>query len=137
MNKTPQKKDNRKGTATFQEATGKTEVANKKNKSFINTINIGTLFVFLITALYYLLVLNKNFLFKIQEYSLFLPDKYFFVQQMKTPGGLLSWLGTFLTQFFYYPWLGSTIFILLVLLVQLLTIKAYKIPSKYYSLTVS
>ncbi|MDD3323113.1 MAG: DUF6057 family protein [Paludibacter sp.] len=98
-------------------------------------VNYGSLVLFLLIAFYYLPIHNKNLLIKIQELSLFLPTQLFFIENMKVAGGLLTYLGTFLTQFFYYPWLGSTIFISLLLLVQFLTLKAFALPVKFYTLT--
>ena len=45
-------------------------------------------------------------LWKIQEQNLFLDTPLFFRQQMLVPGGLLSYVGSFLTQLLYYPVLG-------------------------------
>lgn len=45
-------------------------------------------------------------LWKIQEQNLFLDTPLFFRQQMLVPGGLLSYVGSFLTQLLYYPALG-------------------------------
>ena len=53
-----------------------------------------------------LLVLENDLLWKAQELNLFLNTRQFFNDQMVVPGGLLTWMGTFFTQFFYYPWLG-------------------------------
>ncbi len=53
-----------------------------------------------------LLVFEHHQLWKIQELSLFLGTPLFFQQQMAVSGGLLTWLGTFFTQFLFMPWLG-------------------------------
>lgn len=90
---------------------------------------------FVLTAYFLTAVLNNNFLKWAEEISLFIPTKLFFMQSMKTAGGLLSYIGSFLTQFYHYPFLGSTIFISLLLLVQLLTIKAFEIPKQFFPLT--
>jgi hypothetical protein len=63
-----------------------------------------------------LLFLESDFLWKVQEGNLFLETSLFFREQMVVPGGLLSWIGTFLTQFFYVPWLGTLLLCLLWLL---------------------
>jgi hypothetical protein len=57
------------------------------------------------------------------------------MQRMQIAGGLLNYGGTFLTQFFYYPFVGSTLFGLLLLLVQYLVKKAFEIPKPYLPLT--
>ena len=56
-----------------------------------------------------LLICERDFLWKAQELNLFLNTPLFFKEQMVVPGGLLTWLGTFFTQFFYIPWLGVTL----------------------------
>ena len=45
-----------------------------------------------------LLWLENDFLWKLQEQNLFLDTSLFFKERMVVPGGLLSWLGTYLTQ---------------------------------------
>ena len=58
-----------------------------------------------------LLFLEPDFLWKMQEQNLFLSTGEFFKEQMVVPGGLLTWLGTFFTQFLYHPWLGVTLLV--------------------------
>ena len=91
--------------------------------------------LFVFTAVIFTVFFNYDFLKWAEEISLFIPTKLFFLQYMKTAGGLLSYVGTFLTQFYHYPFLGITIFILLLLLIQFLTIKAFTIPKQYFPLT--
>ena len=50
-----------------------------------------------------LLVYEYHVLWKIQELNLFLDTPLYFRQQMVVPGGLLTYVGSFLTQLFYYP----------------------------------
>ena len=52
-------------------------------------------------------------LWKIQEQSLFLDTPLFFQQQMVVPGGLLTYIGCFLTQLLYYPVFGVAVLCLL------------------------
>ncbi len=60
-------------------------------------------------------------LYELQEQNLFLHTPLFFEQQMVRAGGLLTWTGAFLTQFFYYPLLGGgLLFLLWALLMWLL-----------------
>ncbi len=44
-----------------------------------------------------------------EQYQLFLWTGDYFVDEMKTAGGLAQYLGEFLVQFFIYPWLGALI----------------------------
>lgn len=56
-----------------------------------------------------LLVYEHHVLWKIQEQNLFLDTPLFFRQQMVAPGGLLTYVGSFLTQLLYYPVLGVAV----------------------------
>lgn len=60
-----------------------------------------------------LLGYEYHVLWKIQEQSLFLDTPLFFRQQMVVPGGLLTYIGSFLTQLLYYPILGVAVLCLL------------------------
>ena len=53
-----------------------------------------------------LLSYEDNYLWKVQELNLHLDTPLFFRQQMVVAGGLLTWLGTWFTEFFYHPVLG-------------------------------
>ena len=50
-----------------------------------------------------LLVYENDLLWKVQEMNLFLNTSLYFKQQMVVSGGLLTYLGTFFTQFLHYP----------------------------------
>lgn len=56
-----------------------------------------------------LLVYERHVLWKIQEQNLFLDTSIFFREQMVVPGGLLSYIGSFLTQLLFYPVLGVAV----------------------------
>ena len=62
--------------------------------------------VALIAIAIVLLVFEHHLLWKIQQQNLFLWTPLFFKEQLVVPGGLLSWIGMWFTQFLYYPWLG-------------------------------
>ncbi len=53
-----------------------------------------------------LISLETEFLLRAQELNLWLPTGVYWKTLMQYPGGGVSWLGTYLTQYFYYPWLG-------------------------------
>ena len=63
-------------------------------------------FLPLFLAAGFLLIFENHLLWKIQELNLFLFTPLFFKQQMVAPGGMLTWLGTYFTQFLFHPWLG-------------------------------
>ncbi len=76
-------------------------------------------------------VFEHEFLFRAQELSLWLPTKIYFDERMLVPGGFINYVACFLTQFFYYPLLGSLIFVGLLFVVQLLTQKAFTFPVRW------
>lgn len=81
-----------------------------------------------------LLLTESDFLWKMQEMNLFQQTSLFFKQQMVQPGGMLTYLGTYLTQFFYHPWMGVLILIVCWLIVMWLTKRTFKIPDKWGAL---
>lgn len=92
-------------------------------------LKAGLLFAVVVWGL--LNLFEQEFLFRVQELSLWLPTKVYFDERMLVPGGLMSYIACFLTQFFYYPMLGSLIYVALLLVVQWLTIKVFQIPSRH------
>ena len=71
-----------------------------------------------------LLFFESDFLWKAQELNLFQQTGLFFRQQMVVPGGMLTYVGTWLTQFFYYPWMGVLMLTGLWLLLMWMTRRA-------------
>ena len=107
-------------------------VKNKVNKErfyFFVCIVLFSIFVYGSISFYY-----KDFIVLASENSLFLPSRSFFLQNMKTAGGLLNYGGLFFTQFFHYPLIGSAILLLLLLFVVFLVIKTFELPSRHYPL---
>ena len=78
-----------------------------------------------------LLVVEKDFLWKVQEMNLFQSTPLFFNDMMLMPGGLLSYVGTFLTQFLHYPWLGVLILSACWLLLMWLVKRTFQLPGKW------
>ena len=62
--------------------------------------------VTLIAVATVLLFFESDLLWKVQQHNVFLTTSLFFQQMMAMPGGMLSYLATFFTQHFYYPWVG-------------------------------
>ena len=84
-----------------------------------------------------LLSFEADLLWKLQEGNLFLDTPIFFKEQMMVPGGLLSWAGTWLTQLFFYPWLGTLVLCACWLLLMALVKKAFALPFQWMSLAVA
>lgn len=85
----------------------------------------------LIVIAYCLVTYESDFLWKAQELNLFLNTPLFFKQQMVTSGWLLTWLGSFFTDFFYHPWVGVTLLVLWWALLMFVTARTFRIPAKW------
>lgn len=78
-----------------------------------------------------LLLFESDFLWKTQELNLFLTTPDFFSQQMVVSGGLLTYLGTFFTQFLAIPWLGVLMLCGWWYLLMWLTRRTFSIPHRW------
>lgn len=76
-------------------------------------------------------VYDGGVLFRVQELNLFLYTPLFFQQQLVVPGGFLTWLGTYFTQYFFHPWLGATMLSLWWLLLAFVIKRTFRIPAKW------
>lgn len=83
--------------------------------------------LFALFAGFLLVGMNSDYLFTVQERSLFTATETFFNEIIATPGGVVRWMGCFLTQFFYYPALGASLLILLWVLTYAVTLKAFRL----------
>jgi len=81
-----------------------------------------------------LLVYESHFLWKVQELNLFLQTSLFFKQQMVVPAGLLTYVGTWFTQFLFYPLAGVLMLCGLWLLLLFLLKKVFAVPARWASL---
>ena len=82
-----------------------------------------------------LLCLESDLLWKVQQQNLFLYSSLFLKQTMVTSGGMLSYLGTFFTQFFYHPWIGVVILCSWWWLLMWLVKRTFQIPDRWMVLT--
>jgi hypothetical protein len=74
---------------------------------------------------------ESEFLWKVQELNLFLDTPLFLKQQTVVSGWLLTWLGTWFTEFFYYPWQGVLMLCAWWLLLMFLAGRAFRVPMKW------
>lgn len=81
-----------------------------------------------------LVVFENDYLYALQDHSLFLRTPLFFEQQMEKPGGLLTWTACFLTQFFYYPILGVGILLLLWMVFMWLCQRTFRLQNTWLTL---
>jgi len=83
-----------------------------------------SILLFAIIAFLWLLIFNRYHIIGFKEESqLFRTDHFYFQGYMMYPGGLTEYLGSFFTQFYYYPWLGAAILSLSITLVYILFMK--------------
>lgn len=123
--------------STITKAT-KTETSSTQNQFVSSLLKYSqqiTILFFLAVSIYLTAVSNDFLLKYIEEFSLFSPTINYFNNCMNFAGGLLTYVGTFLTQFLFSPILGSFIFIAILFLVQYLSVIAFRIPKHYYPLS--
>ena len=82
-----------------------------------------------------LLYAESDLLWKVQQHNLFLYSSLFFKQMMVAPGGMLSYLGSFFTQFFYHPWIGVLMLCGWWLLLMWLVKRAFSISDRWIIIT--
>ena len=92
---------------------------------------LGTLIVVAAVLLYY----EADLLWKVQQRNTFLTTALYFKQQMVVPGGMLSYVGGFFTQFFYYPWMGVLFLCAWWGLLMWLIQRAFQLPERWKVLT--
>ena len=78
-----------------------------------------------------LLCFESDLLWRVQMYNLFLDTPLFFRELMVEPGGMLSYLGCYFTQFFYHPWLGVLMLCVWWLLLMWLTKRTFRIADNW------
>lgn len=78
-------------------------------------------------AMYVLVGQHSDYLYAIQDFSPWMGTSDFFNQFIGHPGGLREWLGCFLTQFFYYPWLGALMLVICWSLSAWMFVKSFKL----------
>ena len=100
-------------------------------ESLLHKLHLKVGLLFAVTIWILLNLFEHEFLFRVQELSLWLPTEIYFDERMLVPGGLMSYIACFFTQFFYYPMLGSFIYVALLLVVQWLTIRVFRIPTRH------
>ncbi len=78
-----------------------------------------------------MLIFESDQLWKLQQKNLFLSSVLFLRDQLVVPGGLLTWVGTWFTQFFYYPWVGVLMLCCWWWILMAVTKHAFRIPDRW------
>lgn len=87
--------------------------------------------VALIAIAIMMIIVEADLLWKVQQFDIFLYSSLFFKQQMVVAGGMLSYLGSFFTQFFYYPWVGVIMLCCWWMLLLWLVKRTFNIPDRW------
>ena len=103
-------------------------------KSLIKPIALWLLTLTVLAII--MLSFEADLLWKVQQHNVFLNTSLFFHQMMAMPGGMLSYLGAFFTQHFYYPWVGVILMCGWWLLLMWLTKRTFNIPDRWTVVTV-
>ncbi|MDZ7261587.1 MAG: DUF6057 family protein [candidate division KSB1 bacterium] len=90
---------------------------------------------FLLFYLYLWLWINPALYYQRQE-PVFLLDSRFFREFLSYPGGLVEYVAAFLSQFYYYPWVGALIITLIAWLICLATQRFIKSVSGVHQVQV-
>ena len=100
-------------------------------KSLKSNAYIVAWLVALLAVAVVLLLFESDQLWKIQERNLFLCSTLFLKEQLVVPGGLLTWIGMWFTQFLYYPWLGVLMLCVWWLLLMGLIKRTFRIANRW------
>lgn len=105
-----------------------------RSEAYKKLILWGTPLLFTLFAAFMLLGRNRGLLFKMQDLDLFVFNSQFLLDNLERIGGLSMYVGSFLTQFFYYPVLGALLFMGMLLVVGVFTAKVFKLSGWSYPL---
>ncbi len=99
-------------------------------KNSIKTLIVPLLLLAALPVMVFMILRTESeVIYRLQELSLFLPTRYFYLKLSALyPGGTLTWAAAFMTQFFYHPALGMTLMatawgIIMVLICRLFRLK--------------
>ena len=85
--------------------------------------------IFAAIAAFFLISGNSDTLYMAQGHNLFMNCPEYFAECMSKPGGLLTWLGTYCTQYFYTPDVGATMLIAVWMFIILVAKYAFNMKS--------
>ncbi len=89
--------------------------------------------IFIVLAYVSLIGYNSHYLKEVEVLSLFIPDIQYFKECMAIPGGLLFWAASFLTQFFFHPWLGTSVMVALLIGLWWLITWTFNLPKSLFT----
>ncbi len=95
------------------------------------TLSVAVAVVALATLYVTVLQRESEYLWKVQELNLFLDTPLYFRQQMVVAGGMLTYVGTYFTQFFYHPWLGMAMLVGWWALLMVVAARAFHVSARW------
>ncbi len=87
-----------------------------------------------VLAFMYLAVTSQDLFYVAQSQDMFVYDVFHFNRIAQSPGFVVQYAGSFFTQFAYYPVLGISLFVALLVALSLLVAWAFRLPGKGWSL---
>ncbi|MCH5175013.1 MAG: hypothetical protein J1F40_03945 [Prevotellaceae bacterium] len=100
-----------KTTVSSSISQGLADEEKKQGKSTPIIISVAVTLAMAALSAFHLIVRNSDVLFMAQSKSFFTTNEQFLRECMELPGGMITYIAAFLTQFFYHPWLGASIMI--------------------------
>ena len=82
-------------------------------------------------AAYLILLTQSDYLRAVAANDLFVSGHTFMVETLKNHGGLWAWIGSFLTQFFTYPWLGALLLVFIWTITYFFLVDAFQLKGKH------
>lgn len=86
---------------------------------------------YLVMCWYFLYVRNADTMFFMQDRGRWNSTSIFFHDCTRVPGGWLAWAGSYLTQYFYYPIVGTLMLIALWLVTFVVAKLSFKVPTEW------
>lgn len=104
----------------------------KANGQWVMPVVFGAAFA--VFAFIMLVGKNSDYLWGVQDRTIFLDSDEFFHERMAVPGGFIAWAGCYLAQYFYYPALGALMLIGLWLIGYVLTVQTFRLKGAWSAL---
>ena len=79
------------------------------SRKYFNIINTTFLLFIIFVIIWFVYFSRFSILYYQEQTQLFRFDKLYFYSYINQPGGLIEYIGSFFTQFYYYPILGFII----------------------------
>jgi len=102
--------------------------------TIINILNLIWPAIFIIVGILLLYACSYDYLRKVEAMSYFSDRWWYFQHCLDHPGGLIEWMATLLTQFFYHPLLGSAILLAMLCGLWWLIIKTFRLSKPMYGI---